>query len=56
MPSFSLASSMIGRLVADWEISMSDFGDWCCEAGMGAFSVGVKVKPDNRIWRGEEIR
>jgi hypothetical protein len=23
-------------LVADWEISMSDFGDWCCEAGMRA--------------------
>src|SRR5437016_11901887 len=36
MPSFSLAISRMRRLVADWEISMSDFGDWCCEAGMGA--------------------
>jgi hypothetical protein len=25
---------MIGRFLAAWEISMSDLGDWCCEAGM----------------------
>src|SRR3954469_7784425 len=36
MPSFSLAMSRMRRLVADWEISISDFGDWCCEAGMRA--------------------
>jgi hypothetical protein len=34
MPSFSRAISMIGRFGAFWEISMSDLGFWCCEAGM----------------------
>jgi hypothetical protein len=28
---------MIGRFLAACEISMSDFGDWCCEAGMTGF-------------------
>src|SRR3954464_7454285 len=35
MPSFSRAISMIGRFLAACAISMSDLGDWCCEAGMG---------------------
>ena len=36
MPSFSRATSRIGRFVAACEISMSDFGLTCCEAGIGA--------------------
>src|SRR6266849_1090657 len=35
MPSFSFATSMMRRGLAAWAISMSDFGDWCCEAVMG---------------------
>src|SRR4029079_1439054 len=34
MPSFSLATSRIRRFLAVCEISMSDFGFGCCEAGM----------------------
>src|SRR5215510_7739918 len=34
MPSFSFATSRIRRFLAFCEISMSDFGFWCCEAGM----------------------
>src|SRR5579863_1374398 len=34
MPSFSRAMSTIGRFLAACEISISDFGDWCCEAGI----------------------
>src|SRR3954471_10461036 len=34
MPSFSFAISRIGRFFAACEISISDFGFWCCEAGM----------------------
>ena len=37
MPSFSFASSMIGRFVASWAIWMSDFGLVCCDAGIGRF-------------------
>jgi hypothetical protein len=33
--------SRIGRFLAACEISMSDFGDWCCEAGMGRFQYAV---------------
>ena len=40
MPSFSRAMSMIGRFLAAWAISMSDFGDWCCEVGMGGNPSG----------------
>ena len=36
MPSFSLATSRMRRGLEAWAISMSDLGDWCCEAGMGA--------------------
>src|SRR5690349_9965692 len=34
MPSFSLATSTTGRMVAACEISMSDFGFACCSAGL----------------------
>src|SRR5215471_14620328 len=36
MPSFSLAMSRIGRFLAAWEISISDLGLTCCEAGIAA--------------------
>src|SRR5262249_32572377 len=39
MPSFSRAMSRIGRFRAAWEISMSDFGLTCCEAGIVGGSV-----------------
>src|SRR5471032_2055062 len=35
MPSFSFASSMIGRFLASWAIAISDLGLVCCDAGMG---------------------
>src|SRR5690242_16706009 len=41
MPSFSRAMSMIGRFLAACAISMSDLGDWCCEAGMGGPIVTI---------------
>src|SRR5256885_5219283 len=34
MPSFSFATSATGRMVAAWEISISDFGLACCSAGL----------------------
>src|SRR5215203_1473372 len=37
MPSFSRASSMMGRLVASCAIWMSVFGLVCCDAGIGRF-------------------
>src|SRR5712672_870908 len=43
MPSFSRAISMIGRFLAACAISMSDLGDWCCEAGMGGPIVTMLV-------------
>src|SRR5260370_654988 len=51
MPSFSLARSMIGRFLADCEISMSDFGDLCCEAGIWV-SVRCKEKAGDLDYRG----
>jgi hypothetical protein len=39
MPSFSFASSMIGRFLASWAIWMSDFGLVCCDAGIGFRSL-----------------
>src|SRR6516165_2105462 len=41
MPSFSRAMSMIGRFFAVCEISMSDLGFWCWEAGMRWSVVGA---------------
>src|SRR5258708_14721308 len=35
MPRRSRAIFMIGMIFAFCEISMSDLGVWCCEAGMG---------------------
>src|ERR1043165_7425667 len=44
MPSFSLASSMIGRFLASWAIWMSVFGLVCCDAGIFV-SSGLTKKP-----------
>src|SRR4051812_28188956 len=46
MPSFSFATSAMRRGLEACAISMSDFGDWCCEAGMGA------IRQMNGEWGG----
>src|SRR5689334_1770532 len=50
MPSFSLAMSRIGRFFAACEISMSERGFWCCEAGMVG-SIKWKGQDEARISR-----
>jgi len=43
MPSRSRATSRIGRILAAWAISMSDFGLTCCEASGCAFAAAAGV-------------
>src|SRR5437870_208227 len=54
MPSFSRASSMIGRFLAAWAISISDFGWACWDEAMdvliGERGEGVGLGPDERQW------
>ena len=41
MPSFSRAMSMIGRILADCAISMSERGFVCCEAVIEALAAAA---------------
>src|SRR5476651_2751212 len=52
MPSLSLAMSRMRHFVAACEISMSDLGFWCCEAGI-VCSSNLKFKR-NGFRRSEE--
>src|SRR5215468_1557136 len=43
MPSFSRATSRMGRFLAAWEISMSDLGLACCEGMVSSFWAGACI-------------
>src|SRR6476659_3500858 len=48
MPSFSFASSMMGRFLASWAIWMSVFGLVCCDAGISDFLSREPPHPEER--------
>src|SRR6516165_10445968 len=52
MPSRSRATSAIRRLVAAWEISMSDFGLACWEAGIGGSLVEIPLGASKESFAG----
>src|SRR5258707_11490713 len=60
MPRRSRATSAIRRLVAACEISMSDFGLVCWEAGIGAYFLGLGnftlSFDDEFFWWGKHVR
>src|SRR5882672_11855717 len=59
MPRRSRAIFMIGMIFAFCEISMSDLGVWCCEAGMGrSFGAmgSAEARADGEIGTLGEVR